>query len=313
MQLELELAEYGIDEDSIITIGVFDGVHLGHKYLISQVKKLAKRKNLLSVVITFKQHPQEILSPEAQPLFLTDIDEKIALLKGEGADVVICLSFTRDLAALSAREFLSFLKKHLRMKELVVGPDFVLGHNNEGNIDTLYKIGLELDFSVTKILPVTKNGDIVSSTAIRQTIAVGDMVKVQRLMGRPFSLNGLVVHGKGRGAALGFPTANLDILPGQALPPDGVYATIAYVKNTPFSSVTNVGQNPTFMDNIRTVETHLIDYQGNLYDDEVKIEFIYKLRDEIIFQNIEDLKSQIAHDTKVARTILCMHLSDTFA
>jgi riboflavin kinase / FMN adenylyltransferase len=304
VQVEQELAGFRLDHDSLITIGVFDGVHLGHKYLISQLKELAKQQSLRSIVITFRQHPQEILTPRSQPPFLTDAGEKTRLLQNEGVEAVIVLSFTPELSQLSAREFVLLLQKTLRMRGLVIGPDFALGKNHAGDIAALRQLGAELGFSVTVIPPVRKNGDIVSSTAIRHALAKGDMEKVQRLMGRPFNLHGQVIHGKGRGAGLGFPTVNLNILPDQAIPADGVYASLAIVEDKTFHSVTNVGKNPTFGNNNRTIEAFLLDYHDNLYEREVRIDFVSKLRDEIKFNSAEELKKRIADDIQQARSIL---------
>ena len=304
MQVEQELAGFSQDIDSLITIGVFDGVHLGHKHLISQLKELARQQCLRSIIITFHTHPQETLTPGSHPPFLTDAAEKAALLKNEGADAVILLHFTPELAQLSAREFITLLRNRLRLQGLVIGPDFALGRNNEGNIPTLQKLGEEMGFTVTVIPPVRANGDIVSSTAIRRSLAEGDMEKVSRLMGRPFELHGKVVRGQGRGAGLGFPTVNLNILPGQAVPGDGVYATRAYVNDQTYPSITNVGMNPTFGNTERTIESYLIDFQNNLYEHEVRIEFIRKMRDEIKFENAGELARQIAEDIRQTRTIL---------
>ena len=304
MQLEEELAGFSQYKDSIVTIGVFDGVHLGHKHLISQLKKLARQRSLRSIAITFRQHPQEILTPKSQPPFLTDASEKSRLLRNEGIDTVIVLSFTPDLAKLSAREFVGILQSKLLMKALVVGPDFALGRNHEGGITTLRNLGSELGFTVTVIPPVTQNGDVVSSTAIRLTLARGDMEKVQRLLGRPFSLHGVVVRGKGRGSGLGFPTVNLNIQPNQALPADGVYATRANIDDKVFDSVTNIGTNPTFGKNKRTVESFLLDFHDDLYEREVRVDFVHRLRGEITFSDAEQLKKQITDDVQLARIIL---------
>ncbi len=304
MQVEQELAGFSQNRDSLVTIGVFDGVHLGHKYLISQLKELAGQQGLADIVITFSKHPQETLTPHSRPPFLSDAAEKTLLLQKEGVAAVIVLTFTPELSRLSAREFLTLLKKHLHMKGLVIGPDFALGRNSEGNIPTLRLLGAEMGFSVTVIPAVRNNGDIVSSTAIRKALADGDMEKVRRFMGRPFSLHGRVIHGKGRGAGLGFPTVNLDILPGQAIPSDGVYATCAQVNNSTYPSVTNIGKNPTFGDTRRSVESYLIDYHDNLYEHEVKIDFIRKLRGEIKFATPDDLIKQIYEDIRQARTII---------
>jgi riboflavin kinase / FMN adenylyltransferase len=304
VQVEQELAGFAPNRDSLVTIGVFDGVHLGHRYLISQLKELASQQDLSSVVITFDRHPQEVITPLSQPPFLTDADEKAALLKKEGPDAVIVLTFDSDLSHLSARQFVTMLQNRLRLKGLVVGPDFALGHGGEGNIPYLRKLGAEMGFSVTVIPPVRCNGDVISSTAIRKAMANGDMDKVGRLMGRFFSLHGKVVHGKGRGVSLGFPTVNLDVLSGQALPPDGVYATRAYIGERVYLSVTNIGLNPTFGDIDRSIEAFLFDLHENLYEKEVKIEFLRKIRNEVKFNNPDELVKQIYKDIKQAREIL---------
>jgi riboflavin kinase/FMN adenylyltransferase len=307
VQVEQELAGFTPDRGSIITIGVFDGVHLGHKNLISHTKELASQQGLCSIIITFDKHPQEILTPESHPPFLTDTAEKTSLLKKEGTDAVIVLTFTPELSRLGAREFVSLLQQKLLMKGLVIGPDFALGKQGEGNIPTLKQLGSEMGFTVTVISPVKINGEIVSSTVIRKAMASGDMEKVRRLMGRPFSLHGKVIHGHGRGTGLGFPTVNLDILPGQSLPPDGVFATLARVDNRTFDSVTNIGCNPTFGQNKRTVESFLLDFRNNLYEHEVKIDFIRKLRGETKFNSPEELVKQIYKDISEARRILRKH------
>ncbi len=255
------------------------------------------------MVITFDKHPQEVVAPNSQPPFLTDAIEKADLLRLEKPDAVIVLTFTPELCALSARDFLTLLQSKLHMKGLVVGPDFALGRGGEGNIEYLRRAGREMGFSVTVIPPVKNNGDIVSSTAIRRAMAAGDMAKVERLMGRPFDLHGKVVHGKGRGAGLGFPTVNLDVLKGQALPPDGVYATRAHVGPKIYPSVTNVGMNPTFGANERTIEAYLLDFRENIYTQEVKIDFVLKIRDEVKFATPDELIKQIYKDIAKARLI----------
>jgi riboflavin kinase / FMN adenylyltransferase len=304
VQVEQELAGFSENRDSLITIGVFDGVHLGHKHLILELKELASQQELRSLVITFHRHPQEILYPQDPPPFLTDATEKAELLKKEGVDAVIVLTFTPELSQLSASQFLALLRSKLRMKGLVIGPDFALGKGAEGNIPHIRQLGEEMGFRVTVIPPVRKYGNIVSSTAIRGALADGNMEKVQSFLGRPFSLHGRVVHGKGRGAGLGFPTVNLNILPGQAIPGDGVYATRAFAENRTYPSVTNVGMNPTFGDTERSVESYLLDYHDNLYEHEVKINFVHKLRDEVKFENADELIKQIYEDIGRTKAIL---------
>jgi riboflavin kinase/FMN adenylyltransferase len=304
MQVEKELAELSPKKDMLLTIGVFDGVHLGHKHLISQLTANAKQQNLLSGVVTFHQHPQEILSPQTKLPFLTDIAKRMALLKNEGVDAIIPLSFTDELVQLNASRFLNLLKKHLRMCGLVVGPDFALGRNREGNIDNIRSLGQDMDFSVTIISPAVIDNEVVSSTAIRDSLADGNMKRALKLTGRPFSLNGNIINGEGRGAKLGFPTANLDINHQQALPADGVYATWAYIDNQAYPSMTNIGRRPTFPGSERTVEVLLLDYHNNLYGRELKIDIIERLRSEIQFDTANELKKQIAKDIKRGRAIL---------
>jgi riboflavin kinase / FMN adenylyltransferase len=302
VQLEQELAGFDHNKDSLITIGVFDGVHLGHKYLISQLKVLAKEQGFRTVVITFDKHPQEILTPKYHPLFLIDSHEKATLLKNEGIDSVIVLNFNKELANYSAKDFISLLILKLGMRGLVIGPDFALGRNNEGNIPTIMNLSKEMNFSLNIIPPVMINHEIVSSTSIREALAKGNMEKVQNLMSRPFSLHGKVIHGQARGSLLGYPTLNLEIATGQALPGDGVYVTQTTIKNTTNISVTNVGTNPTFENLKRTVETFLLDCQGDYYNYDIKVEFLHKIRGEIKFQSAEDLRKQISQDIEQTRT-----------
>ena len=304
MQVAEELAKLSPRKDMLLTIGVFDGVHLGHKYLISQLTEQARQQNLLSGVVTFRQHPQEVLSPQTKLPFLTDLTQRTGLLKNEGIDVIIPLSFTIELAQLGAKQFVNLLKRYLRMRGLLIGPDFALGENREGTINTLRTLGEEMNFTVTVILPLMINGEVVSSTAIRKALADGDMKRVLNLIGRPFSLQGRVISGTGRGSELGFPTANLNIDPKQALPAEGVYATWAYIDDKAYQSMTNIGKCPTFGSNELTVEVYLLDYHDNLHGRELKIDIIERLRDEKRFDSIEELKNQITEDIKQGRAIL---------
>jgi len=304
MSIEEELARLAPDKDMLLTVGVFDGVHLGHKCLISQLVAQARQQDLLSGVVTFRQHPQEVLQPQTKLPFLTDLIERSDLLRNEGVEVIIPLSFTVESARLTARQFLSLLKKYLRMRGLVIGPDFALGRNREGNADTLRALGQEMNFSVTVVPAVIIDGEVVSSTAIRKALANGDMKKVRSLTGRPFNLHGHVVSGAGRGVALGFPTANLNITPEQALPADGVYACWAYIDGQAYQSMTNIGQNPTFGDRKRAIEVYVVDYHGDLYGRELKLDIMEWLRDEKKFSTVEALKQQMAEDVKHGKAIL---------
>lgn len=304
MQVEEELGKLPAEKDMLLTIGVFDGVHLGHRYLISQLTELARQQGLLSGVVTFRQHPQEVLSPQARLPFLTDLAQRTNLLKNEGVEAIITLSFTPELAQLSAGQFIGLLKKYLRMRGVVIGPDFALGQNREGNTDTLRRLGQEMGFSVTVVPPIIIDGEVVSSTAIRNALAEGDMKRVQNLVGRPFSLHGRIIPGAGRGIELGFPTANLDTDPEQALPAEGVYVGWVHIDDQAYPSMTNIGKRPTFGGSERVVEVYLLDYHSDLYGQELTIDIIEHLRGEIKFDTPEELKKQIAEDVKQGRAIL---------
>ncbi len=304
MLVEEELARLSPAKDTLVTVGVFDGVHLGHKHLISQLVGKAEQENLLSAVVTFRQHPQEVLHPDIGLPFLTNLAERERLLKNEGVDIVVPLTFDEETSKLSARDFVSLLRKYLGMRGMVIGPDFALGKKREGNADALCALGREMAFSVTVVPPVVIDGEIVSSTAIRKALSDGDVHRVRRLTGRGFSLRGPVVAGAGRGVALGFPTANIDIGPEQALPADGVYASWVNIDGETFPAMTNIGTNPTFGDKRRAVEVYVVDYRGDLYGEEIQVEFVERLRGEKRFDNAEELKRQMAEDVKKGITLL---------
>lgn len=298
------MGKFSPQKDILLTIGVFDGVHLGHKHLISRLKELTRKQGVLSGVITFSQHPQEVLSPRTKVPSLTGIEQKLALLQDEGVDIVIPLPFTPQLAALSPEQFLSLLKEYLKMKGLVIGPDFALGKDRQGNIDALRRLGQEMGFSVTVVPPLTIDSEVVSSTAIRKALAEGDMKKAQKLLGHPFRLEGRVVGGDKRGQKLGFPTANLEVAPGRALPSGGVYACQAYINGQSYPAMTNIGSRPTFGGGPQLIETYLLDYNGDLYGHELAIDIIGRLRDEKRFDTPEQLIKQIAEDVKRGKTLL---------
>ncbi|MCJ7654519.1 MAG: bifunctional riboflavin kinase/FAD synthetase [Dehalococcoidia bacterium] len=304
MQIEKELAKVRPQKETLLTIGVFDGIHLGHQRLLTHLRDEARRKNWLSGVVTFKSHPKAVLSPENKLLWLSDMETRISLIRDLGIDVIVVLPFTSELARLTAQRFVQLLKEHLKMRGLIIGPDFALGKDREGDAEKLQLLGQEMGFSVEVIPPVVLDGQVVSSSAIRQALTQGDMKKAEKLFGRLFSLNGLVVGGDRRGRTLGFPTANLELKPEQALPSDGVYATIAHVGYELMPSVTSIGVRPTFGGGKRLVETYVIDYEGELLGQRLTLDLVDKLRDEKRFDTVEKLKSQMGRDVEQARQIL---------
>jgi len=304
MEIEQELANIVPQGETLLTIGVFDGVHVGHRYLLEKLQQRAAEKNLLSGVVTFNPHPQSVLHPHNQLPWLSNLEDRVRAFQELGVNIVAVLTFTPKVAQLSAQEFISLLKKHLKMQGIMMGPDFVLGRGGEGNINLLRTLGREMKFSVEVIPPYTINGEVVSSTLIRQALIQGDMRRIERLMGRYFYLKGKVITSDKRGRVLGFPTANLDIKPRQALPGNGIYATITQVDGKQFPSATNIGIRPTFGEGEKTVETHLLNYQGDLYGKEIRVEFVQKLRDEQRFPSSEELKIQIEKDVRKVEALL---------
>jgi riboflavin kinase/FMN adenylyltransferase len=304
MEIEQELASITPQGETLLTIGMFDGVHAGHRYLLKQLQQQATERNLLSAVVTFNPHPQSVLHPGDQLPWLSNLEDRVTTFQQLGVDIVAVLTFTPDLAQLSARDFMSLLKKYLKMRGIIVGPDFALGRGREGNISSLRTLGDEMEFTVQVIPPYTINGEVVSSTLIRQALVQGKMKRVEKLMGHHFYLKGKVITSDKRGRVLGFPTANLDVKPQQALPNNGTYVTITQVDGKQFPSATNIGTRPTFGDGQKTVETHLLNYKGNLYGKEIRVAFVQRLRDEKRFASSEELKTQIEEDVRRVKALL---------
>jgi riboflavin kinase/FMN adenylyltransferase len=304
MEIEQELANTTPQGKTLLAIGVFDGVHAGHRYLLNRLQEQAAKNNLLSGAVTFNPHPQSVLHPDHQLPWLSDLDDRVATLQQLGLSIVAVLTFTPKLAQLKARDFMSLLRKYLKMRGIMVGPDFALGRGGEGDISLLHALGDEMEFTVDVIPPFTIEGEVVSSTLIRQALTRGDMRRVEKLMGRRFYLKGEVITSDKRGRLLGFPTANLDIKPQQALPDNGIYATITQVNDKRFPSATNVGTRPTFGEGERMVETYLLNYKGDLYGKHIRVEFVKKVRDEQRFPSAEELIIQMGKDVQEVDAIL---------
>jgi riboflavin kinase/FMN adenylyltransferase len=304
MNIEKELARHNPDRPTLLTIGVFDGVHRGHLHLLGHLVARAREKGCPAGVVTFRTHPEKVLGRRDTIPWITTLQERTRLLRAAGVDVVVPVTFTRDIAGLSAREFVLLLQKHLNMSGLVLGPDFALGRHRLGDPDYLRKIGEELDFRVEVVRPARLQGEVISSSAIRKLLAAGDINKVGEMLGRRFSLEGRVAQGDRRGRTLGFPTANIRMQPEQAMPRDGIYATIARRGRQKFNSVTNIGVRPTFDGVKRLVETYIMDFDGDLYGKKLTIDLVSRLRDEMRFGSAEELKQQMAKDVQKAKDIL---------
>jgi len=305
--IELELSSLTPAKQTFVSIGMFDGLHMGHQTLVRRLAEQAREKKMLSAVITFKQHPSTLLvSGKSTPLLIS-LDERIRLLKDIPVDLVIALTFSPELAALGAQPFVSMLQRYLKMQGMILGWDFALGHKREGSLETLHDLGQQLGFSTEVFSPVKYNNEIVSSTAIRQALTKGDISTANAMLTRPFSLEGTIVSGDGRGAKLGFPTANLMLTPQQALPADGAYAAFATLDGQIHHAATFIGTRPTFSGVERIVETHLLDLSRNLYNHNLKLAIIERLRGVEKFPDAKALQSQIALDILQVRQILSAH------
>ena len=286
----------------VLTIGNFDGVHKGHLALFEKVKERAKAIGGQSVVMTFEPHPLKIMRPANGPRLITHTGQKLELIEKAGIDIIVCVSFDRDFAAIPARDFVnSILVQRIGIKEIVVGYDYTFGHSREGDINLLREMGNDLGFVVHLVGPVQIDQTLVSSTSIRRLVQEGRLAEAKVLLGRDFEVQGTVVKGHNRGGRLlGFPTANLSPH-GELIPKRGVYAVKLVIDDAFYNGVTNVGYNPTFGDTGLTVETHVLDYSGDLLGKTIKVQFIKRLRDEKTFKTLEELSDQIAQDIAQAK------------
>ncbi|MEX2158322.1 MAG: bifunctional riboflavin kinase/FAD synthetase [Dehalococcoidia bacterium] len=299
-----ELARAAPGRPTAVTIGKFDGVHRGHRYLVGHLLDRAREHGLAAVVVTLHPHPITVLRPGTPITYLCSLEERVSLLHALGVESVGVLSFTSELAQLSYRDFADLLVDQLDLKLLLIGPDFALGRDREGNIDRLRAYGRERGFEVEEMPLLSEDDAKVGSGAVRDALARGDMENVASLLGRPFALRGPVVRGEERGRTIGFPTANIAVAPDLAMPKFGVYVTRAYLGETTYGSVTNVGQRPTFGGERPTIETHLFDFDRDIYERELRIELLHRVRGEQRFSGVDELVAQIKRDVDVARDYL---------
>lgn len=305
MQLHWSLDDVFL-KDAWVTVGVFDGVHLGHQFVLEKLVQGARAAGVPAVVVTFNPHPALVLGRRQSPLYLTTPDEKAALLEALGIDATITLRFDQQLASLSARAFMQMLKTHLGLKHLEVGHDFALGHGREGNVDMLTTLGKELGYSVGISSAINNIDQRISSSHIRNALNDGDVRLAKHMLGRPYTISAEIVHGDGRGRSLGIPTANLDVWAEQIIPRAGVYACRAKVKTGTFSAVANIGTRPTFNTEpvAPRVEAMLLDFDEDLYGQSLQLSFVDRLRNEQRFPSVDALLAQIHQDVQQARQLL---------
>ena len=303
MSLRQRLASFTPNKETVLTIGVFDGVHLGHQHLLQQLIRLAE-PDYLPAVFTFTNHPISVLRPGIQVRYITTPEQRMRLLKAQGIQLVVGVEFTLEDSRTTARDFAALLVETLGMKGLLMGPDSALGHNRQGDINFLRELSPQLGFWVEEVQPLLLDGSPVQSRRIRGAIGCGDVAASTRLLGRNFCLTGKVVTGDRRGRDLGFPTANLEIDLEAIVPGDGIYATWTIIDGVRRPSATSIGSRPTFGPGERLVEVHVMDFDEDLYGQQLSVEFVRKVRGQESFTTIEALVTQIDRDVADCRLAL---------
>lgn len=296
----------GLFCNPVVTIGNFDGVHLGHRKIIDKLLSSSREHNGTPIVITFKNHPRTLFHPESICRMITTVDEKQQALHRLGVNNIIMLNFTREFAELSADQFYNeLLIGRLKVKEIVIGYDHAFGKNREGNIEYLMRLSEKTGIIVNRVEEELCGDEVISSTFLRGEIDSGNMTKASRLLGRRYSLTGIVVKGAGRGKKLGFPTANIHPdHPEKIVPGNGIYAASVIMKGRKvFYGMLNIGFNPTFNGKERTIEINIFDFDGDIYGETVTVEFFEKIRDEKKFDSADSLIKQIIQDEARIRGI----------
>lgn len=285
----------------VATIGNFDGLHCGHRAIVARVLERSRSIRGTSLLITFEPHPLTILAPERAPRMLATQRQKLALIESAGIDCVLNLPFTSRLAGVTAERFVDeYLHAGLSLREVYVGENFNFGRDRAGNADLLVGWCRGLGMRAEKVAEVRYLGSPISSSRIRRALVAGEVELAREMLGRPYVIEGTVVRGAGRGAGLGFPTANISTA-NQLVPQDGVYVTQVVVAERAHASVTNIGSRPTFNDAAFAIETHLLDHSDDLYDRPIEVRFLARLRAELKFASVEELVRQVERDVERAR------------
>jgi riboflavin kinase / FMN adenylyltransferase len=298
---------------AVVTVGTFDGVHLGHWEVLGEIVRRARAASCRSVLVTFEPHPLRVIRPAEAPPLLTPLREKKPLLAGSGLNYVYLLPFTPTLQAYSARRFVTeILLERVGMRELVMGFDHGFGRGREGSVETMRELGAELGFGVDVVEAVVVGGEAVSSTRTRTCLSQGDVAGAARLLGRPYSLQGTVVGGERRGRLLGFPTANLRIdQEEKMLPIEGIYAAYGWIGDERHAGLVHLGPRPTFAGASATVELHLLDWSGDLYGQELRVDLCARLRGIVAYDSVDELVAQMHRDAADGRAILARGGPDT--
>lgn len=288
--------------ETALTIGVLDGVHRGHQALLGRLRDEARKHALSPGVVTLHPHPITVLRPEIRPSYLTSLEDRMELMRVAGADWVVPLTFTSEVSEISAEELARAFHELLRMRLMVLGPDAAFGRGAPKDTSARMKaLGTEIGFEVVQIEPLMHDHERYSSTAVRRALGEGEMERVTALLGRNYRLSGPIVRGFERGRTIGFPTANISVAADRSLPALGVYATRAHVSGRTFWGATNIGTRPTFDAGHISIETYLLDFEGDIYGERMDIEIVHRIRGEVAFADIDDLKRAIAADVAAVR------------
>lgn len=291
-----------IAKPTVLTLGVFDGLHLGHQRIMQTVVERAKQANAVPTAITFDPHPRAVLHPESAPPLLQTLDQRLANLELLGIEQAIVVKFDSDFASQPAEDFLSnIIHDRLHAKEVYLGKGFAFGKNRGGNIDLLREMSAKLGFVADEVDEVRLRGNRVSSSQIRKLLDAGYVNLARRMLGRPYGVEGVIIRGNQRGHTIGFPTANLKPR-NRVIPRYGVYATASLIDGKWRKSITNIGVRPTFeKDADPSIESYIFDFDGDLYGDVLRVRFLHRIRDERKFNGIDELKAQIEKDSATAR------------
>lgn len=299
-----DLAELHEEQPTYVAVGSFDGVHLGHQAVLKSMVAAAQKNGARTAVLTFFPHPRRVIQNLTDPYYIATLDDRVKWIAELGVNIVITQPFNGTVRNTRAADFVQQLRDHLNMRQLW-GGNFALGYKREGDVPTLRRLGAEKGFTVELVDGLVEwDGELVSSSRIRRCLRAGDMENVRGCMGRPYRVHGVVVEGDKRGRTIGFPTANMAYWDEQLLPANGVYATWAWVGDERYMAATNIGVRPTFDHGPRTVEAYLLDFEGDLYGQELCLEFIRRLRPEQKFAGLDELVTQIQIDVDLTRQIL---------
>lgn len=290
------------NDEYYVALGSFDGLHKGHLSLIHKCIELAKETNSKSMVFTFSNHPRTIINPSIKMKYLMDNIEKVDILKKEGIDKVVLKKFNKEFMELSPEGFIKKLCSDYNIKGIVVGFNYRFGYKNLGDTNLLRDLSTKYNYRLEVIEPLLHNEDIMSSTRIRNALKDGEISEANKMLTRPYSLSGIVEHGRQIGRTIGFPTANLKVGEEKVIPSKGVYYTNIKWKNNVYKGITSVGSNPTVNGKKLTVETFILDFHNNIYDDNIVVYFIEKIRNEEKFDSIDCLKEQLKKDEEYAKS-----------